>query len=226
MSHKDNKKNLTNYVGTPVYDNENSMTAGKRGPMFLQDVWYLEKLAHFDKGSFTIKEFADACYINIASVNYHFGSKDNLLNLVLQKVVDELKIILTSATVSLPKNTATEVSIERMLDLIYTYALDNIGIINHLFLHKEYQNQNAQILIKEFFTDSPFTRDIYKKIAESTNTKDQEILRVKYMFLFSSFAIPLFIQILGMKSGNDVVSLKDSSFKKKYIGELLKILSN
>lgn len=43
------KKKLTNYVGIPVKDNENSMTAGPRGPMLLQDVWYLEKLAHFHR---------------------------------------------------------------------------------------------------------------------------------------------------------------------------------
>jgi catalase len=48
MSKNDDKK-LTNAVGSPVYDNENSMTAGKRGPLLLQDVWYLEKLAHFDR---------------------------------------------------------------------------------------------------------------------------------------------------------------------------------
>ncbi len=46
---KTKKPKLTNYVGAPVPDNENAMTAGKRGPMLLQDVWYLEKLAHFDR---------------------------------------------------------------------------------------------------------------------------------------------------------------------------------
>lgn len=35
--------------GAPVADNNNVMTAGPRGPMLLQDVWYLEKLAHFDR---------------------------------------------------------------------------------------------------------------------------------------------------------------------------------
>jgi catalase len=30
-------------------DNQNSMTAGKRGPLALQDVWFLEKMAHFDR---------------------------------------------------------------------------------------------------------------------------------------------------------------------------------
>jgi len=45
----DDKKKLTNNVGAPVADNQNVMTAGKRGPMLLQDVWFLEKLAHFDR---------------------------------------------------------------------------------------------------------------------------------------------------------------------------------
>lgn len=40
---------LTTATGTPVPDNENALTAGPRGPMLLQDVWFLEKLAHFDR---------------------------------------------------------------------------------------------------------------------------------------------------------------------------------
>ena len=40
---------LTNIAGAPVADNQNVMTAGPRGPMLLQDVWFLEKLAHFDR---------------------------------------------------------------------------------------------------------------------------------------------------------------------------------
>lgn len=46
---RDEKKKLTTNAGTPVPDNHNVMTAGPRGPMLLQDVWYLEKLAHFDR---------------------------------------------------------------------------------------------------------------------------------------------------------------------------------
>ncbi len=43
------KKKQTNSVGAPVADNQNVLSAGPRGPMLLQDVWYLEKLAHFDR---------------------------------------------------------------------------------------------------------------------------------------------------------------------------------
>lgn len=43
------KKGLTTAAGAPVVDNNNVSTAGPRGPMLLQDVWFLEKLAHFDR---------------------------------------------------------------------------------------------------------------------------------------------------------------------------------
>jgi catalase len=42
-------KKLTHNSGAPVADNQNVMTAGPRGPQLLQDVWFLEKLAHFDR---------------------------------------------------------------------------------------------------------------------------------------------------------------------------------
>lgn len=45
----DDEKKLTNEVGAPVADNENSITAGPRGPVVLQDVWLLEKMAHFNR---------------------------------------------------------------------------------------------------------------------------------------------------------------------------------
>ncbi|MGI6137918.1 MAG: catalase [Candidatus Hydrogenedentales bacterium] len=46
---KDDKKKLTTAFGAPVADNQNVSTAGPRGPQLLQDVWFLEKLAHFDR---------------------------------------------------------------------------------------------------------------------------------------------------------------------------------
>ena len=45
----ENKPKLTMTNGCPVGDNQNVLTAGSRGPMLLQDVWFLEKLAHFDR---------------------------------------------------------------------------------------------------------------------------------------------------------------------------------
>jgi catalase len=47
MSNK--RKKLTTSNGAPVADNQNSITAGTRGPTLIQDVHLLEKLAHFNR---------------------------------------------------------------------------------------------------------------------------------------------------------------------------------
>jgi len=42
-------KKLTTAAGIPVSDNQNSLTAGERGPTLMQDHYLLEKLAHFNR---------------------------------------------------------------------------------------------------------------------------------------------------------------------------------
>ncbi|MDR0816191.1 MAG: catalase [Desulfovibrio sp.] len=44
-----NRKKLTTTAGAPVADNTNVTTTGIRGPMTLQNPWFIEKLAHFDR---------------------------------------------------------------------------------------------------------------------------------------------------------------------------------
>ncbi|MDR1067438.1 MAG: catalase [Clostridiales bacterium] len=48
-AHPAPEKKLTRETGAPVTDNTNVLTAGPRGEMMMQDVWYLEKLAHFHR---------------------------------------------------------------------------------------------------------------------------------------------------------------------------------
>ncbi len=43
------KKKLTHASGAPVANNQDILTAGKRGPLLMQDIWLVEKLAHFDR---------------------------------------------------------------------------------------------------------------------------------------------------------------------------------
>ncbi|MBN2288657.1 MAG: catalase [Candidatus Glassbacteria bacterium] len=45
----DKKKTLTTSSGMPVDDDQNSVTAGPKGPTLVQDVTLLDKLAHFDR---------------------------------------------------------------------------------------------------------------------------------------------------------------------------------
>src|SRR5471032_3528443 len=47
MNDQSKRPPLSHASGTPVTDNLNIQTAGPRGPALLQDVWRIEKLAHF-----------------------------------------------------------------------------------------------------------------------------------------------------------------------------------
>lgn len=49
MKKKLKGKCLTTNQGVPISDNQNSMTVGERGPVLLQDVQFIEKIAHFDR---------------------------------------------------------------------------------------------------------------------------------------------------------------------------------
>ena len=42
-------RTLTTSTGAPVDDNQNSQSAGPRGPLLLQDVHLIDKLAKFDR---------------------------------------------------------------------------------------------------------------------------------------------------------------------------------
>lgn len=53
LSSKNDRKGSTHEIktaaGAPVASNQDSMTAGQRGPLLMQDVWFMEKMAHFDR---------------------------------------------------------------------------------------------------------------------------------------------------------------------------------
>lgn len=59
----------------------------------------------------TIKEIADACFVNIAAVNYHFGRKDNLMAIVVKEILDELKE--TSVPVWKPSPTIMKATLKK-----------------------------------------------------------------------------------------------------------------
>ncbi len=85
-------KKLTTTTGTPVPDNQNIMTAGPRGPVLLQDFWFLEKMAHFDReviperrmhakgsgayGTFTVTD--DISYYTKAAIFSEIGKKTEM----------------------------------------------------------------------------------------------------------------------------------------------------
>ena len=48
-AHKGEPPEIKTGAGAPVANNQDSMTAGVRGPLVMSDIWFQEKMAHFDR---------------------------------------------------------------------------------------------------------------------------------------------------------------------------------
>lgn len=173
----------------------------------------------------TIKDIADASYVNIAAVNYHFGSKEKLMKIVVEEVLNELKQYVTEHVINIHDGKTTEEKLEQMMNYIYNFSLENVGLLNYLFLSSEIQSESSSMLIDNFFTDNEFTQLVYKSLAEAMNIHNQKELFAKYILLFSSFCIPLFIQISQMKlhGSMKIEMFMDPEFRQYYIKSIMKM---
>jgi AcrR family transcriptional regulator len=180
-----------------------------------------------DKPSITIKDIAEASYVNIAAVNYHFGSKENLMRIVLNEIIDSLKQYITEELIHIKNDKTFEEKLEMMINFIYNFAIENVGLLNYLFLSNELQKESASLLVDQFFSDNQFTRMVYQSLSESIKTLNEKELQAKYILLFSSFCIPLFIQISQTKlQGTMKIEVfRDPEFRHNYIKSIMKIVS-
>lgn len=174
----------------------------------------------------TIKDITDASNINVAAVNYYFGSKDNLVNIVLKEAITELKVkiyeelLIPNVDAGKPGN--TELMVNKAVDLIYGFAEEYIGVIYLSFIGSEGQGNSTNILVNEFVTDTAFLEKLFEVFREITGINDPLKLTAKYVILFSSFSVPLFLRSVIP----NVTNAKFKEYKDAYIKELVKVFTN
>lgn len=178
-----------------------------------------------DNPELTIKDIAEACYINIAAVNYHFGSKDNLISIVMNIIIEELKETVFNEIKKITEDDSIEDTLEKMLNIIYNFTMENTGVVRYLFLKKDNQINSTNLLIDAFFSENEFTKTVFDYLSKSTEIKDKQIIYARYMLLFSSFSIPLFIEIAKKQNPESkFLTIQDPSFRQAYINELLRLV--
>lgn len=176
-----------------------------------------------EQGSVTIKDIADATNMNVAAVNYHFGSKDNLIQLVIFDVLDELKQEIMARLLILNENQDMDSFLYETLTLLYNFAVKNVGITKYLFLTIDSQLLSANEIVNSFFAENEFTNLVYKQLNQVMKTDNPKQLTTRYMIIFSSVVMPLLVQILqGQKEVINIFT--DPEFQEIYINELLDLI--
>lgn len=177
------------------------------------------------KPSITIREIADACYVNVAAVNYYFGSKDRLLAIVLEEIIREIKEVVMTRLLQVPPETPIEATLEMMVDLIYSYAANNMGVLAYLIMNVENRDATSREFIGAFFKESDFKRMVFDKLREATGLNNDEALTARYVLIFSCFVIPMLIQLIQLPDGGTkIADLRNEEFKRQYIQQLVQMV--
>ncbi len=184
-----------------------------------------------EKGNVTIKEIAEAAFVNIAAINYHFGSKDNLINIVISEMLMELreeisKIIHNKGT----DNESFGGLMANFVDVVFKFAEENTGIVSYSFVQIVSQPTSTNVLVEFFMKDEDFLELIIDNLATYFPEASYETLFAKYLVLFSSFVVPFFLNfsmITKETSKHTKVEMTKQfdRFKDAYVEELKTILT-
>lgn len=175
----------------------------------------------------TIKDITDASFVNVAAVNYHFGDKDRLINQVVYNTIQDFKRDIFKSLQKMPPHQDQETTLAYMLEVLYNFAVENIGIIGYIFVNSNATKSSSNILIKEFVEDEKFINFVFSLMKGQSGIEDENVLFARYMLLFSSFCIPLFLELINITNTEFPSKLSwrnNTELKKHYIDELIKIM--
>ena len=112
-----------------------------------------------------------------------------------------------------------------MLSLVYQFIFQHKGVLKYLFINLDQQESSTTQLIESFFTDNEFVDLVYHSLRKNIPNSDPKELMVRYLMIFSSFLIPLFIELIQKNTELSTFDfLSDESFKKIYITQLIKLI--
>lgn len=161
--------------------------------------------------SLTVREIANRAVVNIASINYHFRSKENLINEVELLLMGKIRFIYTNLNDD--SLTARERLISWGQNLI-KHLLDYPGII-YLIGTRVLERENT--CINQYL--NLMETDLTPLVKELTGTEDDTVARFKVLHLISGVVYP--ILIFSSTDDSAVIDISDPATRKQYITSLI-----
>lgn len=173
------------------------------------------------KGDVTIREISEKAEVNVASINYHFGNKNNLLKEVENYFSETLykiqKDILDDSTIDGEEKIILWAL--KLMEFMFKYPTI-VSLISKLV--NEESTYNPSILDKIYMNDE-IIQNISKLIAKIIRTQDEKIIQVKYLQIFSGILGPILNELLfKLYNRESSLNMKDENTRKEYVTLLVK----
>jgi AcrR family transcriptional regulator len=169
--------------------------------------------------SVTTRKIAAAADVNIAAINYHFGSKDNVIN-------EALKILMHKLIRSYDYLDDVTVPLEcRLRNFLFSFAdtaLEHPDVFRN-FINRAMNNSNVPFEYNDFMRKIGLEK-LKIIIREITQIQDNDILLMKIFQMFSSLEYPV---LLGNQMKDFAkFDYDDQDHRYKYVELLLKSVLN
>ncbi|SHF61288.1 transcriptional regulator, TetR family [Caldanaerobius fijiensis DSM 17918] len=173
------------------------------------------------KGEATIREITEKAGVNVASINYYFGNKNNLLKEVENYYAE--KLFKSSYDILRDDNLDLEDKLFKWSINLVEYMFKYPALIAIIVkLTNDDKNYNPVIIKKIYLNDEiqKIIKDIIKKI---TNIEDSKVLNFKYMQLFSGILGTVINHIVIDMYGDkkSILNMDDPEELRQYIKLLI-----
>jgi len=164
----------------------------------------------------TIREIANRAEVNIASVNYYFGSKEKLVDEVEMLLMDNIRKIYTTL------NSSTLPVKDRLIswaDNLIKHLIDYPGII-YLIGTRVLERENTSLNVYLSLLET----DIMPLVKELANVEDHEKAGFKVLTLISGIVYP--VLIFSSENETAGVDISDALTRKGYVASLVAGIEN
>jgi TetR/AcrR family transcriptional regulator, regulator of cefoperazone and chloramphenicol sensitivity len=135
--------------------------------------------------SITIRKIALAAQVNVAAVNYHFGSKNNVLNGVLRFFLERLIEGLSSEE----RSPSTEARLRSFIQGYLSYTFSNLKFVREMIIHAILDSGEPNDALVGLLRDNGF-QPFLSLLAELKPGVDPNRLRFAIVQIISSLLFP------------------------------------
>lgn len=172
------------------------------------------------RGDVTVRELAETAGVNVASINYYFGSKENLL----KEVERHYSTVLYNVQYGI--FTSDELSpYDKMLEwakcmsgFIYQYP----ALISLIVKLSVEDNHYTPVLIEKIYLNKELQNMMQQIIGTIIKSEDKKLLKLKYLQLFSGILGPVINRLVEENFSDNTPTLNFSS--KADLEEYMKLL--
>jgi AcrR family transcriptional regulator len=149
-------------------------------------------------GKLTIRELSKATQVNVASITYYFGGKDNLLAEIEERLFTDLDGIIHS---TVQEATAPQEKLYNLLYRLVSFVTEQPGILNFLgqAVMNEASAHRMQRLSEKILLQS-FKDQVISLLREASGITSEQELHNRYMIAFCAVTQPILGQILARNS--------------------------